>query len=92
MNKDILAIIRESAAMGAAEALRKMQPVSDRISQRQAIKEYGLGFVRMYSDRLTTRRIGNRIEYSRAEIEQLRASMTVAEMATRIENQLIKNA
>lgn len=92
MNKDILAIIRESAAMGAAEALRKMQPAADRISQRKAVKEYGLGFIRLNSDRLTTWRVGNRIEYSRAEIEQLRASMTVAEMAMRIEDKLFKNA
>jgi hypothetical protein len=52
MSNDIINIIKGAAAMGAAEAIRKMQPQQDRISQRQAEKEYGIGFIRRHADRL----------------------------------------
>lgn len=90
MSNDILDIIRKAATMGAAEAIRKMQPQNDRISQRQAEKEFGVGFIRRHADRLTVVWNGNRKEYSRAELEQVRVSMSVAAMVVRIENKLIK--
>ena len=90
MSNDIINIIKNAAAMGAAEAIRKMQPQNDRISQRQAEKEYGIGFIRRHSDRLTVVWNGNRKEYSRAELEQVKVSMSVAAMVVRIENNLIK--
>jgi hypothetical protein len=90
MSNDIIKIIKSAAAMGAAEAIRKMQPQNDRISQRQAEKEYGIGFIRRNADRLTVVWNGNRKEYSRAELEQVKVSMSVAAMVVRIENNLIK--
>jgi hypothetical protein len=90
MSNDIINIIKGAAAMGAAEAIRKMQPQQDRISQRQAEKEYGIGFIRRNADRLTVVWNGNRKEYSRAELEQVKVSMSVAAMVVRIENNLIK--
>lgn len=90
MSNDIINIIKGAAAMGAAEAIRKMQPQQDRISQRQAEKEYGIGFIRRHADRLTVVWNGNRKEYSRAELEQVKVSMSVAAMVVRIESNLIK--
>lgn len=90
MSNDIISIIKSAATMGAAEAIRKMQPQNDRISQRQAEKEYGVGFIRRNADRLTVVRNGNRKEYSRAELEQVRVSMSVAAMVVKIEDNLIK--
>jgi hypothetical protein len=90
MSNDIINIIKGAAAMGAAEAIRKMQPKNDRISQRQAEKEYGIGFIRRNADRLTVVWNGNRKEYSRAELEQVKVSMSVAAMVVRIENNLTK--
>ena len=90
MSTDIIAIIKEAAAMGAAEAVRLMQPQADRISQRQAVKEYGVGFLRRHADHLTVTYNGNRKEYSRAEIEQVKASTSVARMVYEIETNLIK--
>ena len=91
MNKDILSIIMESAAMGAAEILRRMNPAEDRISQRQAVREYGRGFIKANASRLTVTRNGNRVEYSRAELEQVKASRSVAVLAMKIESHLIAN-
>ena len=90
MITDIIAIIKEAAAMGAAEAVRRMQPQSDRISQRQAVKEYGIGFLRRHADHLTVTYNGNRKEYSRAELEQVKASSSVAAMVVKIETDLFK--
>ena len=90
MSTDIIAIIKEAAAMGAAEAVRRMQPQADRISQRQAVKEYGIGFLRRHADHLTVTYNGNRKEYSRAEIEQVKASTSVAAMVVKIETELFK--
>ena len=90
MSTDIIAIIKASAAMGAAEAIRKLNPSADRISKRQAAKEFGIGFLRENSDRLTVTSNGNRLEYSRAELEQVKASTSVAAMVARIESTLIK--
>lgn len=89
MNKDIIAIITEAARMGAAETLRRVQPADDRISQRQAVKEYGSAFLRDNADRLTVTWNGNRREYSRAELEQVKAARSVAVLAFRIENNLL---
>lgn len=88
MNKDIIAIIRESAAMGAAEMLRRLRPQDDRLSQRQAEREYGAGFLKANADRLTVTANGNRKEYSRAELEQVKASRNVAALAVRIEQKI----
>lgn len=85
MNKDILDLIRHSAAMGAAETLRRMKPADDRISQTAARREYGSGFLRDNADRLTVTANGNRLEYSRAELEQLREAQSVAMLALRME-------
>ena len=90
MSTDIIAIIKEAAAMGAAEAIRRMQPQGDRISQRQACKEYGGAFLRKNAQRLTVTFNGNRKEYSRAELEQVKASMSVARMVFLIEQNLTK--
>ena len=90
MGTDIIAIIKASAAMGAAEAIRRLNPSGDRISQRQAAKEFGLGFLRKNSGRLTVTSNGNRLEYSRAELEQVKASTSVAAMVARIEEHLIR--
>lgn len=90
MNKDIIAIITAASEMGANAALRRMAPASDRISQRQAVAEYGIAFLRDNADRLTVTRNGNRKEYSRAEIEQVKAARNVATIALRIECNLIK--
>ena len=70
MNKDILAIITAASEMGANAALRRMAPAADRISQRQAVAEYGIAFLRDNADRLTVTRNGNRKEYSRARAGQ----------------------
>ncbi len=85
MNKDILDLIRGSAAMGAAETLRRLKPADDRISQTKARREYGSAFLRDHADSLTVTANGNRLEYSRAELEQLRAAQTVAMLALRME-------
>ena len=90
MNKDIIAIITAASEMGANAALRRMAPASDRISQRQAVAEYGIAFLRDNADRLTVTRNGNRKEYSRAELEQVKVSMSVAAMVVKIEDNLIK--
>lgn len=90
MNKDLIAIITEAARMGAAETLRRLRPEDDRISQRQAVKEYGGAFLKANAARLTVTFNGNRREYSRAELEQLKASRNVAAMAVRIEETLLK--
>lgn len=91
MNKDIIAIIRAAASMGASEALRRMKPADDRISQRQAAKEYGSAFLERNADSLTVTRNGNRKEYSRAELEQLKAARSVAMLAMRIEYNISTN-
>lgn len=52
--------------------------------------EYGLAFLRDNADRLTVTRNGNRKEYSRAELEQVKAARNVATIALRIECNLIK--
>lgn len=88
MNADIIAIIMQSAAMGAAEALRKLQPADDRISKSQAEREFGRGFLKANADRLTVTLNGNRREYSRAELEQVKASRSVAFYAAKIDAQL----
>lgn len=44
MNSTITDMIREAAAMGAAEAIRRLAPKGDRISQRKAEAEYGRAF------------------------------------------------
>ena len=85
MNKDIIAIITAASEMGANAAMRRMAPASDRISQRQAVAEYGIAFLRDNADRLTVTRNGNRKEYSRAELEQVKAARNVATIALRIE-------
>ena len=90
MNRAIVDIIKEAAAMGAAEVLRKLHPADDRISQRQAVKEYGIGFLKANADSLTVTYNGNRREYSRAELEQVKASRSVAAMVAKIEATLIK--
>lgn len=90
MNKDIIAIITAASEMGANAALRRMAPASDRISQRQAVAEYGIAFLRDNADRITVTRNGNRKEYSRAELEQVKAARNVATIALRIECNLIK--
>ena len=90
MNKDIADIIRESAAMGAAEVLRRLRPQDDRMSQRQAEAEFGRGFIKANAQRLTVTLNGNRREYSRAELEQVKASRSVATLAMRIETNLLK--
>lgn len=76
--------------MGAAETLRRLHPADDRISQRQAVKEFGLGFLKANKERLNYYTNGNRKEYSRAELEQVRASRSVAYYAMRIEQQFAK--
>lgn len=91
MSTDIIAIVREAAAMGAAEVLRKLHPADDRISQRQAVREYGVGFLRRNADRLTVTYNGNRKEYSRAELEQVKASSSLAAMVVKIESTLLKS-
>ena len=90
MNRAIVDIIKEAAAMGAAEVLRKLHPADDRISQRQAVKEYGIGFLKANADSLTVNYNGNRREYSRAELEQVKASRSVAAMVAKIEATIIK--
>lgn len=90
MNKDLVAIIRDAAAMGAAETLRRLRPADDRISQRQAVKEFGIGFMNANRNRISFTMNGNRKEYSRAELEQVKASMSVAALAMQIESHLIK--
>lgn len=91
MSNDIIAIIKASAAMGAAEAIRKLNPSADRISQRQAVKEFGIGFIKRNADRLTVTYNGNRREYSRAELEQVKASTSVAAMVAKIENYITEH-
>lgn len=88
MNKDIIAIIREAAAMGAAEVTRRLRPEDDRISEREAFRIYGRGFVKANADRLTVTANGNRKDYSRAELEQVKAARSVAVLAIRIEETL----
>lgn len=90
MNSTITDMIREAAAMGAAEAIRRLAPKGDRISQRKAEAEFGRAFLRDHASELTVVRNGNRKEYSRSEMEQLRASLSVAAMVIRIENNLFK--
>lgn len=85
MNKDIIAIITAAARMGAAEAIGRQNPAADRISKRQAVREYGSAFLRDNADRLTVTANGNRLEYSRAELEQVKAARSVAMLAMRIE-------
>lgn len=91
MSQDIIAIIKEASQMGAAEAIKRMKPACDRISQRQAELEYGRGFLKQNADRLTVTMNGNRREYSRAELEQVKAARNVAVLAVRIETKLLTN-
>lgn len=88
MTKDLLNIITTAARMGASEALKAMKPADDRISKSEAEREYGRGFLRDNASRLTVTANGNRLEYSRAELEQVKAAKTVAILAFRIENKL----
>lgn len=91
MSNDIINIIKGAAEMGAAEAIRKMQPQNDRISKTKAERIYGAAFLRDNADRLTVVPAGNRLEYSLAELEQVRVSRSVAALAMRIESYLIQN-
>ena len=90
MSQDIVNIIIEASRMGAAEAIKAMKPADDRISQRQAVAEFGAAFIRDNSALLTVTRNGNRKEYSRAELQQVKASKNVRRLATRIEINLTK--
>lgn len=91
MNKDIIDIIRDAAEMGAAQVIRHLSPVEDRISKAQACKEFGRTFIERNADRLTVTRHGNRLEYSRAELMQLRTAKSVAMLSVRINNNLLIN-
>ena len=90
MNKDLLGIISEAARMGAAEAVKRIDPHSDLISQRQAFKEFGRAFVLANADNLTTLRKGvadnSPRYYSRAELTQLLAARSIAVMSFRLEH------
>ena len=90
MNKDILGIIEQAARMGAAEAVRRIDPASDLISQRTAFKEFGKAFVTANADSLTTLRKGAASNspryYSRAELVQLLAARSIAIMSCRLEH------
>lgn len=90
MINDLIDIIREAAEMGAAEVIQHLSPREDRISKAQACKEFGRTFVERNTDRLTVTRHGNRLEYSRAELMQLRTAKSVAILSVRIENNLLK--
>lgn len=85
MNKDIIDIITASAAMGAAEVIRQLRPADDRISQRQAFRDYGRAFVESHANQLSTYANGNRKMFSRAELERIKAAKSVAVSAMRIE-------
>ena len=90
MNKDIIGIISEAAKMGAAEAVKRIDPHSDLISQRQAFREFGKAFVVSNADSLTTLRKGAASNstryYSRAELVQLLAARSIAVMSFRLEH------
>lgn len=90
MNRDLIDIITAAAAMGASETLRRLRPADDRISQRQAVREFGTAFLKANAERLTVTYNGNRKEYSRAELEQVKAAKDVAMIAVRIETNLFK--
>lgn len=89
MNNDLIAIIENAARMGASEALKALKPADDRISQRQAERDYGRAFLRDNASRLSVCMNGNRREYSRAELEQCKAARNVAMLALRIETNLL---
>lgn len=91
MTQDLATIIMQSAAMGAAEAIRRLHPDRDRISQRQAAREFGGSFLKRNADRLTVTWNGNRKEYSRSECEKVRASLSVAAIVARIEDYQFKH-
>ena len=88
MNADLIAVIKNAAQMGATEAMRRLRPADDRISQRKAEREYGKAFLRDNASRLSVCVNGNRKEYSRAELEQVKAARNVAVLAMRIEMSL----
>lgn len=88
MRDDLLAIIRRASMMGAAEAMAAMDPKGDRLSQREAVRLYGRGFIARNAGRLHVTANGNRREYSRAELEALRQADGIAAIMVRIENQL----
>ena len=90
MNTDLIAIINQAARMGANEAIKALKPASDRISQRTAERDYGKAFLRDNASRLSVNFNGNRKEYSRAELEQVKAARNVAMLAMRIETNLLK--
>lgn len=89
MNTDLVAIISQAARMGANEAIKALKPSADRISQRTAEKDYGKAFIRDNAARLSVVFNGNRKEYSRAELEQVKAARNVATLAMKIENNLL---
>lgn len=90
MSGDLLAIIKAAAAMGAAEAVGRMHPEEDRISQRKAEAMFGRAFLHRNRSRLNVCYNGNRREYSRAECEQVRYSESVAGIIARADDYLFE--
>ena len=92
MTSDLATLIRECAAMGAVQAVAMLHPEGDRISQRRAEAMFGRAFLRRHRGELNMTVNGNRLEYSRAECEQLRRSEGVAGIVARIEDNFFQQS
>lgn len=91
MKKEILDIITEASKMGAAEMLRRLRPEDDRISQREAWREFGMAFVKANEHRLSVTQGQGRNAtkwYSRAELVQAQAARDVSRIAMKLEQTL----
>lgn len=90
MTDVLAALIKEAAFMGAAQAIARMHPEEDRISQRKAEAMFGRAFLHRNRSRLNVCYNGNRREYSRAECEQIRYSESVAGIIARADDYLFE--
>lgn len=91
MKKEIIDIITEASKMGAAEMIRRLRPEEDRISQREAWREFGMAFVKANEHRLSVTKGQGRNAtkwYSRAELVQVQAARDVSRIAARLESTL----
>lgn len=92
MTDVLAALIKEAAFMGAAQAIARMLPKEDRISQRRAEAMFGRAFLRRNAGRLNVYYNGNRKEYSKSECEQLRHGESAAAIVAKIDQAIINES
>lgn len=97
VERNILDLIRVSATMGAAEAMRRLEPKSDQISQREAEAEFGKPFVHecIVEGLVTCTRHGktanSKKTLSRAELEKVRSARDAHLLKVKIQKETVKS-